>query len=53
MNDGTKNDANNMPCKIVRIETIQVKLHDELGRKLTDVQHVRDLKEKPHLYGYY
>ena len=36
--------GNDAPCKIVRIGSIKIKIHDGVVRTLTKVRHVLDLK---------
>ena len=34
-----------MSSKVISIRTLQIKMHDEVVRTLTDVQHIPDLKK--------
>lgn len=38
---------NNSPCKIIDIDTIQIRMHDGIIRTLSNVKHVTDLKKNP------
>ena len=37
--------GNNVACKVVRINTIQIKMHNDIVRTLTNVKHVPKLKK--------
>ena len=37
--------GNNVPCKIIGIGFVKIKMYDGVVRTLTDVKHIRDLKK--------
>ena len=45
INDGNVLIGNNMPCKIIGIGLIKIRMHDDIVRTLSNVLHVPDLKK--------
>lgn len=45
MNDDTVLMENNMTCKTVGVGIIQIKMHDDIVRTLTNVRHIPYLKK--------
>ena len=37
--------GNNVACKVVRIDTIQIKIHDDIIRTFTNVRHIPKLNK--------
>lgn len=37
--------GNNVVCKVVRIDTIQIKIHDDIIRTFTNVRHIPKLNK--------